>query len=96
MRYRYIKTQKRFDGKDVYKTTLLPNIVDDVNDIYITVSDNQYLDNISKKYYGDEQYWWVIAVANNISRGKISVPVGKQLKIPGNLSRILQDFENLN
>lgn len=96
MRYKYTSTEKRFDGKEVYKTTLYPNIPENDNDMYVTVSDNQFLDNISKKYYGNESYWWVIALANNITGGKLSVPIGKQLRIPSNLEKILQDFENLN
>lgn len=96
MRYKYTDTEKRFDGKDVYKTTIYPNISESETDVYITVSDNQFLDGIARKYYGNESYWWVIAIANNIIGGRLSVPIGKQLRIPGNLQKILQDLENLN
>ena len=96
MRYKYTKIEKRFDGKDVYKTTFYPIIHLDESDIYVTVADSQFLDSLSKKYYGTEEYWWVIAKANKIIGGKLSVPLDTKIRIPGNLQRILQDFENLN
>lgn len=96
MRYSSTEKQKNFEGKEFYKTTFYPVIYDDINDLYITVSDNTFLDQLSKKYYGSEQYWWVIALANNISNGKLSVSVGSQIRIPGNLERIINDLRNLN
>jgi hypothetical protein len=51
---------------------------------------------LAKKYYGDESFWWVIAQANNLGKGKLSIPLGKQLRIPGNVSQILNNLKNLN
>lgn len=96
MRYQFTKTDKRFDGKRVYKTTLYPVIPETDMDLYITISDEDYLDSLAKKYYGDESYWWVIAVANNISNGKLSVAVDKKIRIPGNLPAILQNLKQIN
>lgn len=96
MRYQFTKTDKRFDGKIVYKTTLYPVIPETDMDLYITVSDEDYLDSLAKKYYGDESYWWIIAVANNISNGKLSVAIDKKLRIPGNLPTILQNLKQIN
>lgn len=96
MRYQFVTTNKRFDGKRVYNTTYYPVIPLDSTDIYITSSEGEYLDSLSKRYYGDESYWWIIANANNLGNGKLSVPVGKQIRIPGNLPRIIQLFTNLN
>ncbi|MHA2278204.1 MAG: hypothetical protein ACXAC2_20680 [Candidatus Kariarchaeaceae archaeon] len=96
MRYQYTPIEKRYDGNEVYKTTYYPVIQESASDIYITVSENDYLDSLAKKYYGSEDYWWVIANANNLGKGKLSVDIGKQLRIPGNLSRILDDFKRIN
>lgn len=96
MRYQFTPTEKRFDGKLVYKTTFYPVIPENEDDIYVTISEDNYLDSLAKKYYGDESYWWVIAVANNISDGKLSVKAEKQLRIPGNLSTILQNLKQVN
>lgn len=96
MRYQFIPINKRFDGSKVYKTVYYPVIPIDYSDIYITSKEGDYLDSLSKKYYKDESYWWVIANANNLGNGKLSVPVGKQIRIPGNLPRIIQLFKDLN
>jgi hypothetical protein len=96
MRYNSTPTEKRYDGRNVYKTTYYPVIHPSDDDLYITVSEYDYIDSLSKKYYGSEDFWWVIANANNLGKGKLSVPVKTQLVIPGNLSRILEDFKRLN
>lgn len=96
MRYQFTQTDKRYDGKLVYKSTLYPTIPFTEEDIYITVSSDDYLDALAKKYYGDESYWWIIAVANNISEGKLSINADKQLRIPGNLASIIQSLQVLN
>ena len=96
MRYQFTPTEKRFDGKLVYKTTFYPVIPENEDDIYVTISEDNYLDSLAKKYYGDESYWWIIALANNISDGKLSINTNRQIRIPGNLPRIIESFKNLN
>lgn len=96
MRYQFTQTDKRYDGKLVYRSTLYPNIPVTDDDIYVTLSQDDYLDSIAKQYYGDESYWWIIAVANNISDGKLSVEINKQIRIPGNLPNILKTLQSLN
>ena len=96
MRYSFTDTYKRFDGRSVYKTTFYPVISDDPSDIYIVACDVDFLDSLAKKYYGDESLWWVIANANNLGKGRLSIPIGKQLRIPGNISDILNKFRDLN
>jgi nucleoid-associated protein YgaU len=96
MRYQYTPIYTRFDGSKAYKTTYYPVIPLDSSDIYITSTEGDYLDSLSKKYYNDESFWWVIANANNLGNGKLTVPVGKQIRIPGNLPRIMDLLKNLN
>jgi phage tail protein X len=96
MRYQFTPIQKRWDGNRVYATTYYPVIPPDVNDIYITASEEDYLDSLAKKYYGNESYWWVIANANGLGNGRLSIPVGKQIRIPGNLPQIMQDLKEAN
>ena len=96
MRYQFTPTEKRYDGKMVFKTTYYPNIPESDDDLYITASNEDYLDALAKKYYGDEMYWWIIALANNIADGKLSVNADTQLRIPGNLPNILQNLKQIN
>ena len=96
MRYQFTKIDKRFDGRNVFKTTYYPDIPDSESDIFITVSDTDYLDSLSKKYYGDESLWWIIARANKLPGYKLSVDVSRQIRIPGNVPEILNNLKNLN
>lgn len=96
MRYQFTPVYKRWDGKNVYRTTYYPVIPESIDDTYIIASESDYLDSLAKKYYGDESYWWVIAQANNLGKGKLSIPQGKQLRIPGNVSKILNNLKEVN
>ena len=96
MRYQFTPVYKRWDDKNVYRTTYYPIIPHSIDDTYIIASEVDYLDSLAKKYYGDESFWWVIAQANNLGKGKLSIPLGKQLRIPGNVSQILNNLKNLN
>lgn len=96
MRYQFTPVYKRWDGKNVYRTTYYPIIPESIDDTYIIASESDYLDSLAKKYYGDESYWWIIAQANNLGKGKLSIPQGKQLRIPGNVSQILNNLKEVN
>jgi hypothetical protein len=96
MRYQFTPTEKRYDGKNVYKTTYYPTIPESSTDFYITVSEADYLDALAKKYYGDESLWWIIARANNLPGYKLSIDVSRQIRIPSNVSNILNQLKNLN
>ena len=96
MRYQFTPTEKRYDGKNVYRTTYYPTIPESSDDFYITVSEVDYLDSLAKKYYGDETLWWIIARANNLPGYKLSVNTNKQLRIPGNISMIMNRLKELN
>lgn len=96
MRYQFTPIEKRWDGKNVYKTTYYPIIPQSAGDFYITVDEVDYLDSLAKKYYGDETLWWIIARANNLTGYKLSVDVNKQLRIPQNISFIMNRLKQLN
>ena len=95
-RYESTTVDKRWDGKRVYRTTYYPVIVPQVDDIIVISNEGSYLDNLAFNYYGDPTLWWVIAVANNLGKGRMSIEPGLQLRIPNNVNKILDDFNNLN
>jgi nucleoid-associated protein YgaU len=95
-RYNNIPIQNRFDGKRVYKTTIYPSIPPDATDIQVVSNDGDFLDILAYKYYGDPSLYWIIANANNIGKGRMSVPGGLTLRIPVNISVIINQFNNLN
>ena len=99
MRYQFTPVYKRWDGKNVYRTTYYPIIPESIDDTYIIASEVDYLDSLAKKYYGDESYWWIIAQANpesNVGKGTMMVPLGIQLRIPTNPITIIDQFNELN
>lgn len=96
MRYQFTPIEKRWDGKTVYKTTYYPLIPESYDDIYVTVSEADFLDSLAKKYYGDESFWWIIARANNLTGYQLSFNGTRQIRIPSNISNILNNLKNLN
>lgn len=95
-RYSVAKTDTRFDGKRVYKSVLYPSIAVDNSDFYIVTNETMYLDTLAYKYYKDTSLWWIIALANNLGKGRLSVPAGLQLRIPGNVLKIINDYNLIN
>jgi nucleoid-associated protein YgaU len=95
-RYETTTIQKRWDGKRTFQTTTYPVISPSDSDIIIISEEGDYLDSLAHKYYQDPSLWWIIARANNIGRGKFSIPVGTQLRIPTNVSEILSEMNDLN
>lgn len=94
-RYDNITIQKN-NGRRYKLTTKLPSIQPSIDDIYIIGQYGDRLDNLAYKYYGRSSYWWIIALANNIGKGDLIVPVGEQIRIPQNTDKIIEEYNNLN
>ena len=60
----------------------------------VTTLDNR-LDSLANQYYGDVSLWWVIAKANGI-KGKTVLKAGQIIRIPGEIPKILEEFDDLN
>ena len=95
-RYSSTTIQSRWDGKRVYKTTRYPIIPIQDTDIQVTTNTEDYLDAMALKYYSDPTLYWIIALANNLGKGRLSVPAGLTIRIPVDTSSILSDFNQLN
>ena len=95
-RYSSTTVQQRWDGKRVYKTTVYPTIVPQDSDLQVITNTEDYLDSLALKYYGDPSLYWIIALANNLGKGRLSVPPGLILRIPVDVNTILGRFSKLN
>ena len=96
-RYTYSKIQTEKDTKRKYLgSTIYPKIKPTDNDLYLISESSDRLDLLAYKYYGDKSLWWVIAVANNLNNASLYIGEGVQLRIPSNLSQILNDLEKIN
>lgn len=65
-----------------YETALLNSVQEEEVPFYYTTRGIERLDNIANKFYKTPTKWWIIAKANNISNGAVSVPEGTKLFIP--------------
>jgi len=95
-RYDNIPRQTRWDGKRVYQTTEYPLIPSQASDLQIISNEADSLDTLAYKYYGDPTLYWIIARANNLGKGRMSVPPGLTLRIPVDINGIVNQFNNLN
>jgi hypothetical protein len=84
-------------GKPYYNSKVYPNIPLSESDIYIITTVGDRLDNIAYSYYRDVNLWWVIPMANNNSTKGSMFPIpGTQLRIPTDIGKVLQIFNNFN
>ena len=83
------------DGRRVYTTTYYPPIPLTNSDQFIQTKVGTRLDNLAQVYYGDSTLWWVIAKANGI-KGFTSLKSNTRLRIPSNITGIIEKFKQLN
>ena len=95
-RYNDIKIIKTEAGKRYHASTQYPIIERNIADIYIIGARHDRLDNLAFKYYEDARLWWIIARANNIGKGNLTVPIGTQLRIPHDYLSIIEEYNKLN
>ncbi len=65
-----------------YQTVLLSDVPSETVPFYYTARGNERLDILANRFYKNSKQWWVIAKANNLANGTISVPDGTKLFIP--------------
>jgi len=83
-RYEFTKQHVELKKGKFLDTTMLPKIEKSFEDRYIISREGDRLDLLSYEFYGDPRYWVIIANANNLGKGTLDVPSGKQIRIPPN------------
>ena len=86
---------KNKEGRRVFRPTMYPSIPIRDSDIFIYPRFGDRLDNLAQKYYGDVSMWWIIAKANNLDEAHIGLEVDKQIRIPTDISPILNKLKNM-
>ena len=66
------------------------------SDILVKGLFGQRIENLAHKFYGNVEFWWIIARANEMKNGSMYLVPGKEYRIPQNVSFILREFEELN
>tara|TARA_B100000287_G_C20431672_1_gene701784 strand:+ start:415 stop:726 length:312 start_codon:yes stop_codon:yes gene_type:complete len=95
-RYDNTITKKNKIGQRVYGITLYPTIPIQDGDKFYVPTDGERLDTLAHKFYDDQSLWWIIAEANFLKSGSFALDPDKELRIPMNISPILQEFRNIN
>ena len=96
-RYAYNGILSSVDTKKQYlESTIYPKIKPTDDDLYIISEAGDRLDLLAHKYYGDQTMWWIIATANNINDATFYVEAGRQLRIPSDTNKILNDLRKIN
>jgi hypothetical protein len=93
-RYQYSTTlTNKYTKKKYLGSIIYPKIKPNNNDMYIISQQSDRLDILASKYYNDQSLWWIIAVANNLNDASLSIEPGTQMRIPSNVSKILNDLK---
>jgi hypothetical protein len=92
-RYQNNQIKKTFDGREVYRAKIYPNIPLKDTDIYVMTETGDRLDTLSFQYYEDASLWWIIAAANNIHNAPMGLEDGTILRIPLNYIQIENSFK---
>jgi nucleoid-associated protein YgaU len=80
-----------------YKGKFYPNIPLSESDVYVITTIGDRLDSLAFSYYRDSTLWWVISAANNnITKGALYPAPGTQLRIPTDVTAVLNQFDQFN
>lgn len=99
MNYRYqnIKVVKnKQEGNQYYTNNIYPQIPLSNDDNYVITVLGDRLDLLAFDFYGDTSYWWVIASANSLPGDSLYLEPGSQIRIPVDLSSILNQYRYEN
>ncbi|CAB4124707.1 hypothetical protein UFOVP54_22 [uncultured Caudovirales phage] len=95
-RYENIKALQSPEGKQYRATTIYPETPISENDYYIITTAGDRYDTLADQFYSDHTLWWVIASANNSQRASLIVEPGIQIRIPGNIDTIINNYNKIN
>ena len=99
MNYRYQSIQVKKNsqrGSEFYSNNIYPDIPLSNDDNYIIAVLGDRLDLVALDFYGDTSFWWVIASANALPGDSLYIEPGMQLRIPSDLSAVLNNYKLVN
>jgi phage tail protein X len=85
------------NGQQYFKAIKYPPIPPLESDIYVVTVQGDRLDLLAYNYYRDASLWWIISMANNnVTLGSMFPEPGTQLRIPIDLTTVINIFNNEN
>lgn len=70
------------DGAEFWDLDNLPEIPLSASDFYYFVTQQDRMDLLATRFYGDPNLWWVIAVANDMNILPTNLRAGTTIRIP--------------
>ena len=95
MRYKSIPTKKDENGNNIVSTSIIPAIRKQNTDTFVVMVEKTRLDHLAHRFYGNPNYWWIIANANDI-KGTMYAKLGSQIRIPRDINRIISEYNRIN
>jgi hypothetical protein len=95
-RYKFNKIHSDKVGNRYRNSTLYNKIPLHENDMFVEASMHDRLDNIAHQFYGNRDYWWIIAVANQIGKGTLYIKEPTILRLPINPQEISNRLKNIS
>ena len=97
-RYTKLNVLRNSNNRRYYKAIKYPNIPPSVNDIYLITSIGDRLDLLAHRYFKDKKLWSIIPTANPdvVKKDSFYLKPGLEIRIPTNITTILNNFEKLN
>ena len=85
-------------GTEYYTNVTYPEIPISENDIWVETEFGDRLDSLAFQFYNDVTLYWIISSANpnKINMGSIFLEPGSQIRIPQNISSIVESYNILN
>jgi hypothetical protein len=83
-------------GTRYFLNNIYPDIPVTDTDNYVITTLGDRLDILAQSFYGDVDFWWVLASANALSGDSLYPPVGMQLRVPTNIVGIVNSYNQVN
>jgi hypothetical protein len=96
--FRTLNNNLRNKGLTYGNSAKYPIVPQQENDIYAITEWGDRFESLAFQFYGDVTLWWVIAIANPniVNFSSIFLPIGSQIRIPQNISPIIDSYNELN
>jgi hypothetical protein len=79
-----------------YVNNVYPDIPFSENDTYLISTMGDRLDLYALDFYNDDSLWVFIASANNLPGDSIYPPIGAQIRIPANITSVINNYKSVN
>jgi len=95
-RYKTIRRVVTEDGVPYIQNPVYPDIPETSEDIYLVTTAGDRYDILAQQFYGNTDYWWIIAAANNSTRDSLYIEPGVQIRVPQPRNRVLTIYDREN